>query len=114
MHLEKRTDDNHETGSDNINPHNRQRQKTVRNLRPITLLNTDYKIFIDSIALRLKSEISDIISETQSGFLRGRLIHNNIRLFLDLLDYTDYIDNQGSILSRLLQGLRLGGAPLYS
>ena len=55
------------------------------NLRPFTLLNTDNKIFTKVSAERLKTGISEIISTTQSGFLKGRSIHKNIRLVLILL-----------------------------
>uniref|UniRef100_A0A8C6WYS4 Reverse transcriptase domain-containing protein n=1 Tax=Neogobius melanostomus TaxID=47308 RepID=A0A8C6WYS4_9GOBI len=73
-------------------------KRQLDNLRPITLLNTDYKIFSGSIAARLKQGISNLISETQSGFLKDRLIHNNIRLVLDLIDYRDLIEENSFIL----------------
>lgn len=69
-------------------------KRQLDNLRPITLLNTDYKIFSGSIASRLKKGIAGIISETQSGFIKGRVIHNN-RLVMDFLDYSDLIDDDG-------------------
>lgn len=43
-------------------------KRVLDNLRPITLLNTDYKNFSGAIPARLKKGISNIISETQSGF----------------------------------------------
>lgn len=43
------------------------------NLRPITLLNTDHKMFSQAIAARLKMDIDSTIA----GFLKGRSIHNN-------------------------------------
>ncbi len=52
----------------------------IDNLRPITLLNVDYKILTSAIANRLKFRLSQVISETQSGFIKGRLIHNNTDL----------------------------------
>ena len=70
-------------------------KRILDNLRPITLLNTDYKILSGAIAARLKDGISSIISETQSGFIKGRLIHNNIRLVLDLLDYSHMVQESG-------------------
>lgn len=76
-----------------------KKDKTViDNLRPITLLNVDYKIFTNSLASRLKSGIGKIISDTQSGFLPNRLIHNNIRLVLDLIDYSHLLEDDGIIL----------------
>uniref|UniRef100_A0A669EBX3 Reverse transcriptase domain-containing protein n=1 Tax=Oreochromis niloticus TaxID=8128 RepID=A0A669EBX3_ORENI len=68
------------------------------NLRPITLLNNDYKLLTHIFANRLKSGITQIISDTQSGFIKGRSIHNNIRLILDLIDYNYLIENQGFVL----------------
>lgn len=73
-------------------------KRILDNLRPITLLNTDYKILSGAVAERLKKGISNIISETQSGFLKGRLIHNNIRLVLDLLEYSEILQERGYIL----------------
>lgn len=73
-------------------------KRILDNLRPITLLNTDYKIFSGAVAFRLKEGISSIISETQSGFLKNRSIHNNIRLVLDLLEYKNEIDGGGFLL----------------
>lgn len=58
--------------------------KLIDNLRPITLLNNDSNISTHIYANRLKSDITQIISDTQSGFRKGRSIHhNNIRLVLD-------------------------------
>lgn len=72
-------------------------KKILSNLRPITLLNTDYKILTTVLAARLKTGISKLISPTQSGFLKGRSIHNNIRLVLDLTDYNYLIKEDGFI-----------------
>uniref|UniRef100_A0A1A8L6V8 Reverse transcriptase domain-containing protein n=1 Tax=Nothobranchius pienaari TaxID=704102 RepID=A0A1A8L6V8_9TELE len=72
--------------------------KIIDNLRPITLLNTDYKIVTLAYANRLKSKLNSIISDSQSGFMKGRSIHNNIRLVMDLLDYSHLIDDDGFIL----------------
>jgi len=73
-------------------------KRVIDNLRPITLLNVDYKILTSAIANRLKFRLSQVISETQSGFIKGRLIHNNIRLVLDLIDYAHLIKDDGFIL----------------
>lgn len=73
-------------------------KRKLDNLRPITLLNTDFKVLSGAIAARLKKGVSSIISETQSGFLRGRSIQNNIRLVLDLLDYSYLVQGRGFVL----------------
>lgn len=56
---------------------------SIENWRPISLLNSDAKIFAQIFAKRLKSGLDDIIDEEQSGFMPGRNIGNNIRLILD-------------------------------
>ncbi len=78
-----------------LNPKPGKDEKLLSNLRPITLLNTDYKILTTVLATRLKTGISKLISSTQSGFLKGRSIHNNIHLVLDLIDYSHLIKEDG-------------------
>lgn len=43
------------------------------NLRPITLLNNDYKIFTHVLVNRLKEGINGVINEVQSGFLKRKI-----------------------------------------
>ncbi len=45
------------------------------NWHPITLLNSDYKLLACIYAEKLKPCLADIISNTQSGFLKGRHIY---------------------------------------
>lgn len=70
----------------------------LENWRPICLLNTDYKILAFILASRIKKLLPDIINESQSGFMANRHISNNIRLVLDLLDYSDLIAHDSFIL----------------
>ncbi len=72
--------------------------RQIDNLRHITLLNCDYKTLAHIFANRLKEGLDQIISESQSGFMKGRSIHNNIRLVLDILDYHEWIEDDGYIL----------------
>lgn len=78
-------------------PKHGKHKRYIDNLRPITLSNVDYKLVVHIIANHLKENIGQIKSETQSGFINERSIHN-IRLVLDLLVYNDLIEDEGFIL----------------
>ena len=62
----------------------------IKNYRPISLLTVDYKIIAKTMANRLKNCIDSVIHPDQSGFLKGRNIGNNVRLLLDVIEYTDF------------------------
>ena len=62
---------------------------TLSNLRPITLLNEDYKILAKVIARRIESVLPKLIHSDQTGFIKGRFIGQNVRLLNDLLECTD-------------------------
>uniref|UniRef100_A0A8C2CG96 Reverse transcriptase domain-containing protein n=1 Tax=Cyprinus carpio TaxID=7962 RepID=A0A8C2CG96_CYPCA len=68
------------------------------NWRPITLLCNDFKLLSHVFANRLKKGIGEIISETQSAFIKGRSIHSHIRLVLDMLDYNSLIPQTNLLL----------------
>ena len=60
----------------------------LKNWRPISLLNTDYKIATKALAMRLKKVLPNIINNAQTGYLQGRFIGENVRLISDILHYT--------------------------
>ena len=60
----------------------------VKNWRPITLLNTYYKIAAKAIANRLQNVLPKLINNDQTGFLKGRFIGENIRLIDGLINHT--------------------------
>ena len=57
----------------------------LKNWRPISLLNTTYKIISLCITYRLRPLLSNIISEEQKGFLTGRSISDCTRLMYDII-----------------------------
>ena len=60
----------------------------IKNWRPITLLNCDYKIISKVISHRIQTVLESIIDPDQAGFIKNRNISQNIRRALDILDYT--------------------------
>jgi hypothetical protein len=50
------------------------------NYRPITLLNSDYKIFTRILAWRLRKFVDRLVNRRQYGFVPGRTIHEVIDL----------------------------------
>ena len=71
----------------------------LKNWRPISLLNVSYKMASAVIANRLKTVLSYIISEDQTGFLPGRFIGDNIRLLYDVIYYTEQFNIPGLVLT---------------
>ena len=61
----------------------------IKNYRPISLLNVDYKVAAKALAARLKN---------QTGFIKGRFIGENIRFVLDCIDYCKDHDISGFLL----------------
>lgn len=61
----------------------------VRNFKPISLLNTDYKNFTKILAERMKKVLKETTGEDQTGFLPGRLIRDNVRMVIDITEYGD-------------------------
>ena len=57
--------------------------------RPITLLNCDYKLAARIIATRLGSPANDILSITQTAFVPGRDITDNVLFHLEEVDWLE-------------------------
>lgn len=61
----------------------------LKNWRPISLLNGDYKLATKIIAFRIKSVLKSIIHSDQTGFIKDRYIGENINKIMNVIDYTN-------------------------
>ena len=59
----------------------------IKNWRPLSLLNVDYKILSKILAQRLENVLPQIIHRDQVGFVKGRSMNDNL---LDLLSSIEY------------------------
>ena len=60
----------------------------LKNWRPISLLNTDYKILAQIFSKRLQKVLPTIISEFQNGYIKDRYIGYNIRTIVDIINFS--------------------------
>lgn len=61
----------------------------VKNYRPISLLNNDYKLFSDILANRLKQILKEVIHKDQAGFLPERQLKDNVRHIVNVIEYLE-------------------------
>ncbi len=73
--------------------------RQARNYRPITVLNTDYKVMAKVLAARLAVVAPDLIHEDQAGFVPGRRISDHTRLAQVMVDYTELCEDEGALVA---------------
>jgi exonuclease III len=69
--------------------------RLLKNWRPISLLNTDYKILTKTLATRLKKVLPEVINEDQVAYLKERFIGQNIRTIIDVMEFTKITNSKG-------------------
>ena len=67
----------------------------MNNWRPISLTNTDYKIFAKCLALRMNNVIQKLINPDQVGYLKGRQVSSILRLIDDAIDQSNQRNTPG-------------------
>ena len=72
---------------------------SLKNWRPITLLNQDYKLATKAIAKRLCSVLPKLINPDQTGFLKERYIGENVVKILNIMDYLTESNEAALLLS---------------
>ena len=74
-------------------------RRLPKNWRPISLLNTDYKLASKAITERLKPVMTSIIHRDQTCGVVGRSIFSNLQLIRDTLDMIDKTDEPGILVT---------------
>lgn len=72
-------------------------RRHIANWRPITILNTDYKILMKAMAIRLQKPLDSIIHVNQTGFMKSRFIGDNLRLTEDAFHILKSHHPQGAL-----------------
>ena len=70
----------------------------LKNWRPITLLNVDYKLLSKVLAKRMELLLPKLIHTDQTGFINGRYIGQNIRLLCHIMELSGTKKSQGIFL----------------
>ena len=58
----------------------------LKNWRPISLTNSDYKLLVKCLALRSGDVINDVVSGDQVGYIKGCRVSMLLRLIEDVTD----------------------------
>ena len=74
-------------------------KEEISNYRPITLLNTDYKLLTKVLAIQLMSQIPSMVHPNQAGFIPNRSIFDHIRLAKSIISYAEIMEIDGSIIA---------------
>ena len=70
----------------------------IANYRPITVLNTDYKIFTRALTTKLTDAVPGIIHRDQAGFMKGRRIEDQTDLVKLLINMCEVEEINGAII----------------
>jgi hypothetical protein len=73
-------------------------RELLKNWRPISLLNCDYKIAAFGLANRLHKVLPKIINVDQTGYVKNRFIGCNVRLIEDVIDYVNNENGTGALI----------------
>ena len=71
----------------------------LKNWRPLSILNTDYKIITKMLANRLSKVLPHIINEDQTCSIKGRVIQENLSIIRDIIDYSNNTTEQIALVS---------------
>ena len=67
----------------------------IKNYRPISLTNVDYRIIAFTLSERVQKVIDNIVCSDQSAYIRGRYMGTNIRVINDIINHYDMTKQNG-------------------
>ena len=73
-------------------------QRIISNLRPITLLNTLYKIVSGCVTARMKPILDRIIQPWQKAYINGRYIGEVTRTCYDIFNHANVFNKPGLLM----------------
>ncbi len=76
----------HKHGIISILPNNGKGLLFLKNWRPISLLNLDYKLAAKYIAIWIKANLSQLMNSDQVGFIKDHYIGENINRILNIMN----------------------------
>ena len=79
-------------------PKGQKDKRFMKNWRPITLLNSYYKIISGCLAERIKPNLDKVVNESQKGYVPGRYIGEAIRTTYDCMHFAKQNNKPGLIL----------------
>ncbi|TFY53337.1 hypothetical protein EVJ58_g9508 [Rhodofomes roseus] len=74
-------------------------RRDIANYRPITLLNSDYKVYTRMHATRIGRLVHNIVHPDQAGFIPGRKITDQTQTCRVMIDYAEAIEDNGMIVA---------------
>ena len=89
----------HQEGIITLIPKKGKSPFSYKGWRPITLLNTDYKIISTAISNRLKKVMTKVVHPAQTAYTSGRYIGENTRLLYDIIHWANKNNKTGVVLA---------------
>lgn len=77
----------------------KKERNKIENYRPITLLNSDYKIMTKVLAMRLATVAPEIVHPDQAGFMPNRQITDQVRLTQLMTSFAEAVEEDGIIVA---------------
>ena len=73
-------------------------KRFIKNWRPISLLNVDYKIISKALVSRVKTVLPNSISPYQTAYVENRFIGENVILIAKIIEITDVLSKEGFLV----------------